>query len=363
MPPASSSGTGEKEGVLSPGKTPTTPSFSEVVSGPPLKNRPPSSGKFKGWGATGRDKPASAAAISDIDAISLCSTNSGLEPLGTSKVPSSTSSAPPNASGKGTFDNLTPLGQQPPKSRRHSEESYMTALSQDTNLSSQGNSQESGHSGPIKSRTVPNTKNTKASFNKGRPNYKVAKPGKNSDKMDDAVSDGGRSSTNFDDVLPNQLDSNCTSLTASQVADSEAELSTNDGVTQSLSEKDAAFEAKSATCAPFAPSRVTTSSDVVPPETKSSSFASSDFVASPQDDNASSNSSFVPPKSSVTMSHPPGYHSRPNHPLRVDNVVNSNHRGITRSQSGTSVTGGKEQREGRENYPEPHPLCFLMFDL
>jgi hypothetical protein len=197
-PPESATLKGQSAGKIGS----STPSFSQVVvSGPPVKIRPPPSGKPK---TTGSELQPAQISV-DVDAVSVNSNSSGFDSRMTGLT--SVSSPPPATAAAAAARAISPGGgvmlespTQPgssganhsTKMRHHSESSYMTALSQDS-VSSNGNeelSQESVNSAPVKPRTSvgfsasgrttatgPGKPKTavKSNTTRSRPNYKVMK--------------------------------------------------------------------------------------------------------------------------------------------------------------------------------------------
>jgi hypothetical protein len=259
-PPESATLKGQSAGKIGS----STPSFSQVVvSGPPVKIRPPPSGKPKTTGSE-REKELQPAQISvDVDAVSVNSNSSGFDSRVTGLM--NVSSPPPATAAAAAARAISPVGgvtlesptqpgsggaNHPTKMRHHSESSYMTALSQDS-VSSNGNeelSQESVHSAPVKPRTSeasstpgrttaagPGKPKTavKSNATRSRPNYKVMKPV----KMAKSSGGGGkvRKELRSTDRVTNEVDDPGVderedqpeaNLTSSEVSNTEFESST-----------------------------------------------------------------------------------------------------------------------------------------
>ena len=172
--------------------------------------------------------------VTDVDTISISSNNSGIEPViktrSTGLTGSSTAISSATCTIKASIQTLEEANESSTsKVCRLSDNSYVTALSQDTNYSSLDNpelSQDSMHSDPVKSRTdssqgtnvsapnksrtLPNSRSVfKVPNKRGRPNYKVSKgPIKNDRPKTKSRDEGPSSNLASDEVNPVSINKN-----------------------------------------------------------------------------------------------------------------------------------------------------------
>ena len=341
-----------------------------------MKNKTPSGGggRIKPWSG-GKDKAVSQVSTTDIDAISVSSNNSGLDPLIiTGKTTGSTSSGPTSgssyAASKNTVDGPALQGQSgphPTKVRRNSEDSYMTALSQDTTTSSQGNlelSQDSGQSAPVRPKTAPIAKSSKPQI-RGRPNYKVAK-GPSSDRADDSKSrsdngvrsdggargDSGGSNETFDYIPPSLRTTDAvpanTDTVASKTKFKPSRVVNGILPSQATATTTTAASVKS-TATGFAPAKLAASRTAEFAPSKASGGAHGETSTDSTSTQTSGGSPVVPVEGvsgSRSISRPPGFPSSSHgasYLSPVDNLVSANQQGLTPGHSlSGSFSGTKD---------------------